>query len=200
MAFRDKKPKRKENSDNKYYNCHKLGHFKRDCFLLDKRLNRTIQQSRREKSQRKDLWRERQNRDYSRGQNNLRAITNWAHQALENRTKHNHHDNFEPKLFIPGTIGTAFLVKEKQSLQKTLPSSSFWFLDLYVSWYQCNNQHLFINIRVKNIDFMMATSQVMWIEEIDIVSILLVGGTMIELQNMALTPECNSNLISLSQL
>lgn len=38
MAFRD--GKRKANSDDEYYNCHKLGHFGRDCSLSDKRLNR----------------------------------------------------------------------------------------------------------------------------------------------------------------
>lgn len=50
MVFRDKRPKRKVRSDNEYYNCHKLGHFGRDCFLPDRKLNRTTQQSRRKES------------------------------------------------------------------------------------------------------------------------------------------------------
>lgn len=57
MAFRDKRPKMKANSNNKCYNYYKLGHFKSDCFLLDRRLNRTTQQSRRKKLQRGDSHR-----------------------------------------------------------------------------------------------------------------------------------------------
>lgn len=43
MAFRNKKrPKRKANSDDKCYRCHKLGHFRRNHFFPDRKLNRTI--------------------------------------------------------------------------------------------------------------------------------------------------------------
>lgn len=38
MAFLDRK--KKANTNNKYYNCHKLGHFSQNCPLPDKRLNR----------------------------------------------------------------------------------------------------------------------------------------------------------------
>lgn len=43
MAFRDKRPIKKVNSDNKYYNCHKLVYFGQDYFLSDKKLNRITQ-------------------------------------------------------------------------------------------------------------------------------------------------------------
>lgn len=38
IAFLDKK--KKANTNNKCYNCHKLGHFSQNCPLSDKRLNR----------------------------------------------------------------------------------------------------------------------------------------------------------------
>lgn len=88
--------------------------LRQDCFLPDRRLNKTTQQSRREESQRGDSQRERQNRSQSRGQNNLRTIPNRAHQALENKTKHDNDSDPEP--FAPEPNGTAFMVKEQQDL------------------------------------------------------------------------------------
>lgn len=41
MAFRDKNgPKKNENNNNKYYNCHKLDYFRQNYSLPDKKLNR----------------------------------------------------------------------------------------------------------------------------------------------------------------
>ena len=66
MVFRDKGgPKQKANSDDKYYTCHQLVDFGRDCFLPDKRLNKAT--SRREESQRGDSRRGEQNKGKSRG-------------------------------------------------------------------------------------------------------------------------------------
>lgn len=46
MVFRDSgnAPKRKANSYKEYYNCHNLRHFGRNCPLLDKQINQSIQQ------------------------------------------------------------------------------------------------------------------------------------------------------------
>lgn len=38
------------NNNYKCYNYHKLRHFKRDCFFLDKKLNKITQQSQKEES------------------------------------------------------------------------------------------------------------------------------------------------------
>lgn len=46
-------------------------------------------------------------------------------------------------------------------------------------------------------DFLIATDQVIWIEKIDIVSILFANGNNIKLYNIALASRYNSNLISL---
>lgn len=198
MAFRDKGPKRKVRSDDECYNCHKLGHFGRDCFLPDRRLNKTTQQSRREELRKRDSQRERQNRSQSREQNDSRTIPNRAHQASKNKTKHNDDSDSEP--FVPRPVETAFIVKKQQCLQKTLRSSFSWFLDLCISRHLCNDWRLFTNTRAKSIDFVTAAGQVIRTEEIGTVSILLAGGTTIKLHNVALALTCNSNLISLGQL
>ena len=173
MAIRDRK--RKANSDEECYNCHKLGHFGRDCLLPDKKLNR-IQHPQKENGARR--------------QSNSWA-PNQAHQATKN------HDDSNPELFTPWPFGTAFMVKEQLDLQR--PNTS-WFLDSYASRYLCNDCWLFSNIRAKSIDFVTAAGQVIRKEEISTVSIPLSGGVTIELLNVALTPICDSNLISLDQL
>lgn len=66
--------------------------------------------------------------------------------------------------------------------------------------YLCNDRHLFTDTWVKSIDFITAAGQAIRTEEIGTVSILLADGTTIELQNIALAPRCDSNLISLGQL
>lgn len=55
-------------------------------------------------------------------------------------------------------------------------------------------------MRAKIIDFVITTSQIIRKEEIGIVKILPSGGTLIKLYNVALVPDCSSNLISLGQL
>ena len=195
MAFWDKNgPKRKANSDDECYKCHKLGHFGRDCSLPNRRLNKNIQQSRREESQKRDLRR----RHQSGGQSDLRATVNQAQQVSENKTKHE--DNSDLESFALGTIGTAFMVKEQQGLQETSQSSSSCFLDLCMSRHLCNNRRLFTNTWAKSIDFITAAGQVIQTKEIGTVSIPLVDGTTIKLQNIVLIFGYDSNLISLGQL
>lgn len=65
MAFREKNggvsSKKKPNSYNECYNCYKLRHFGWDYFLLDKKLNKIIQQSRNKDSHRED-WQKNRSR------------------------------------------------------------------------------------------------------------------------------------------
>ena len=195
ITFKDKNgPKRKANNNNECYNCHKFGHFRRDYSLPNKKLNRNTQQSRREESRRGNSRR----RHQSGGQNDSRAKSNRAHQALENKSKHE--DNSDPEPFALGTIGTANMVNEQRGLQRTSRSSFSWFLDSCTSRHLYNDRRLFTNIRAKSIDFITAAGQIIQTEEIGTVSIPLVDGITTELQNVALAPECDSNLISLGQL
>ncbi len=195
MAFRDKgsSAKRKATSEDEYYNCHKYGHFGRDCFLPDKRLaNRTnTQQPRRDDSRRSDSRRGGAQR---RGQSGGRSDTpNRAHQAKHQQ----HEDDSDPEPFAPGPVGTIFMAKEQ--LQK-LGAGGTWFLDSCASRHLCNDRKLFSDLRAKSIDFMTAAGQVIRTEEIGTVSIPLANGNKIDLQNVALAPGCDSNLISLGQL
>ena len=188
MTFRDKGPKRKVNSDDECYNCHKFGHFGRDCFLPDRRLNRNTQQSRKEESRRGDS---------RRGRDGTRSNTpNRAHQAAENRSA-KYDDDSDPEPFVPGPVGTAFMVRD--GLQK-VGANNTWFLDSCASRHLCNDRRLFSNLRARSIDFVTAAGQVIRTEEIGNVSIPLADGNNIELKNVALAPGCNSNLISLGQL
>lgn len=201
MVFRDKGApgKRKATSDDECYNCHKFGHFGRDCFLPDRRLNRTTQQSlsRREESRRGDS---RRGGGQHRGRSGGRSDTpNRAHQASENKIKHD--DDSVPEPFAPGPVGTAFMVKEQRDdLQRTSQSNSPWFLDSCASRHLCNDRRLFISTRAKSIDFVTAASQIIRTEGVGTVSIPLTGGRTIKLHNVALAPNCDSNLISLGQL
>lgn len=193
MAFRDKeKPKRKANSDDKCYNCHKFGHFGRDHALLDRRLNRTTtltQQSWREESRREDSRRER---------SGIRSRTpNRAHQAAKNNKSLKHDNDSNLESFPPGPVGNAFMVKE-QGLQK-LGTNNTWFLDSCASRHMCNDQTLSSDLKAKSIDFVTVAGQVIRTEEISTVTISLADGN-IELHNVAGSPECDLNRISLGQL
>ena len=139
MAFRNNNaPKRKANSHEECYNCHKLGHFGRDCPLPDRRLNRSTQ-----------LQREGQaGRGQSRGRTeskNESRVSNRAHQTAELNADHNDSDQ-EP--FAPGLVGTAFMVRDQrdQPLQQ-IKSENTWFLDSCASRHLCNNPSLFTNKR-----------------------------------------------------
>ena len=88
MAFRDSNgPKKKAYRDKKCFNCHKLGHFGRDCHQPDRRLARIGGLT--------------NNRSRSR-------TTHRAHQAAKNAEDS---DNVEP--FAPGPVGKACMAKEQ---------------------------------------------------------------------------------------
>lgn len=178
--------KRKANSYKKCFNYHKLDYFKRDCPQPNKRfqrLNLNSYLSNNNKSTQPQYGLNRANRS-----NSLRN-NSWPHpQTIENKE-----DNFNTKLFMPGQLGTAFIIKE---LQKSITIT--WFLDSYAFWYTCNDWHLFSNMWAKNINFRIAVGQIIQNKEIGTVFISLNNDTSIKLSNVVLVPDCNSNLILLS--
>ena len=176
MAFRDSNgPKKKAYRDEEYFNCHKLGHFGRDCRQPDRRLARIGGPN-------------------TKGRTNNRSGSWTPHRA--NQTTENLEDSDDKEPFTPGPVGKACMAKEQ--LQKV--DTDTWFLDSCASRHLCNNRKLFSNTKTKSIDFVTAAGQVIRTEEIGIVSIPLSGGNTIELHNVALIPGCNFNLISLGQL
>ena len=192
MAFRDNTNsfKRKANSHEECFNCHELGHFGRDCSHPDKmfqRPNPNPYPSNNNNST-QPRYRDGANRPNS-SRNDSRPRPR-AHQTIENKE-----DDSDPEPFTPGRLGTAFMIKE---LQK--PINATWFLDSCASRDPCNDRRLFSNTRAKSIDFMTAAGQLIRSEEIGTVSIPLNGVTSIELHNVSLAPDCDSNLISLGQL
>ena len=164
-------------NDKECFNCHRLGIYARDYTIPNKRqMNKN-------------------NQGQSSNKKRQSSIRNRAHQAT---AKNNNKDeDSNPKLFAPDTISKAFMVKE-QRLQKGSKTST-WFFNSCVSRHLCNNRKLFINMRAKSIDFLTAAGQIIWTEEVGTVSIPLSTGR-IELHNVTLAPDCNSNLISLGQL
>lgn len=73
-------------------------------------------------------------------------------------------------------------------------------MNLYISWYLCNDRRLFTNTKANSINFVIVVKQVIWIEEIDTVFISLIDGNNIELYNIALVLSSDLNLISFEQL
>lgn len=109
MAFKDKNVSRKHsNSNDKYYNCHKLGQFRRDYALSDRRLNRNTQQFRKEESRKRDSP-----KGYRGGRSNLKTILNRAHQVSENN-KVKSKDNSDLNLFVPSLVMITFIVKKQK--------------------------------------------------------------------------------------
>ncbi len=161
--------KRKAYSDERCFNCHKLGHYGRDCTLPDRRGPQP----------------ERSNTP----RNNSRPPKR-AHQVTAQD------DDSEPEPFTPGPVAKAMMVTESPSMEK---ATGMWYLDSCASRHLCNDKTLFKDLRPMSINFVTAAGQVIRTEQVGTVSIPLKTGR-IDLQNVALASECDSNLISLSQL
>lgn len=78
--------------------------------------------------------------------------------------------------------------------------TNIWFLNLCASYYLCNNQKLFLNIKTKNIFFITEVKQVIQTKKIGIISISLEKNNIIKIYNITVTLRCNFNLILLGQL
>ena len=75
-----------------------------------------------------------------------------------------------------------------------------WYLDSCALRHIYNNHEKFVDLRPKTYEFIMAGSNIIRSSQIRTVTLLLENGSNLTLTNVAYTPECNSNLISLGQL
>ena len=75
-----------------------------------------------------------------------------------------------------------------------------WYLDSYASRHICNNHEKFVKLRPKTYEFITAGGNIIRSSQVGTVTLLLENGSNLTLTNVAYTPECDSNLISLGQL
>lgn len=163
--------KRKATSEDRCYNCHKFGHFGRECKNADQRLPK--------QKKPKTTQPARQQGTRPRNRAHIAAATD-------------HDSDLEP--FQPGV---ANMVKES----KIQASRETWYLDSCASRHLTNNKDLFIDdLRPKCLDFTTAGGQVLRTESIGAIAIPLAEGSSIKLRDVAYAPDCNSNLILLGQL
>ena len=166
--------KRKANSDEQCYNCHKLGYFGRDCDQPDQR----TQADRRTQLNR------------SRNSSIVSRRPKRAHQVVTQD------DESDSEPFTSGPVAKAMMVTELPVMEKTRGT---WYLDSCALRHLCNDKKLFKDLRPMCIDFVTAAGEIIQTEQVGTVSIPLKTGQ-IDLQNVALASKCDSNLISLGQL
>ena len=75
-----------------------------------------------------------------------------------------------------------------------------WYLDSCTSRHICNNHEKFVDLRPKTYEFITAGGNIIRSSQIGTVTLSLKNGSNLTLSNVAYTPECDSNLISLGQL
>ncbi len=83
--------------------------------------------------------------------------------------------------------------------RETEDSEDSWYLDSCASRHICNDKRFFSDLRPKSYEFMTAGGDIIRSEEVGNVRLPTCSGLLI-LNNVAYTPRCNSNLISLGQL
>lgn len=168
---RNSTAKKRANSDDKCFNCGKLGHWGRDCTLPDHRA----------KWSKSDKSSSSKQRQAKRNRANIAAFSD---------------DDSDPEPFRPGK---ANMVKEKESSQQ--PPKGVWYLDSCAFRHRTNNRDLFIeDLCPKCLDFTTAGGQTLRAKSIGTIAIPLADGSSIRLEGVAYAPECDSNLISLGQL
>lgn len=75
-----------------------------------------------------------------------------------------------------------------------------WYLNFYISKHICNNQDKFADFWAKTYKFITAGGDIIWSKQVGTVILSFENGSELTFFNIAYTPKCDSNFISLSQL
>lgn len=75
-----------------------------------------------------------------------------------------------------------------------------WYLDFCASRHICNNKHFFSDFRPTSYEFVTAGEEIIRSEKVGSVHLFTHSRTIITRNNVAYTPRCDSNIISLCQL
>ena len=104
----------------------------------------------------------------------------------------NEQNNSNPKSY---PAGPAFMTREvdKDQLEE-------WYLDSYALRYICNNRERFADLRPKSYKFVITGGTIIRSSQVGTITLLLENSLQLTLSNIAFTPKCDSNLISLGQL
>ena len=96
----------------------------------------------------------------------------------------------------PYPAGSAFMIKHPNPSLELIDT---WYLDSCTLRHICKNRDLFSDLQPKNFEFITAGREIIRSWKVGIVHLSLQSGK-ITLLNVAYTPKCDSNLISLGQL
>lgn len=158
-------------SEDECFNCHRMGHFSRDCKYPDYRLMK------------------KKNTKQDRDDDSPKPRPRRANVAAAAD------EESDPEPFRPGKT---HITAESTIMSRTRAT---WYLDFCASRHLTNNRSLFVEkIQPKAWDFTTAGGQIICSEGVGTVSIALADGSSIKLEGVSLVPNCESNLISLGQL
>ena len=104
----------------------------------------------------------------------------------------NEQDDSDPE---PYPAGWAFITRKVDEDQ-----SEEWYLDSCASRHISNNRERFADLRPKSYKFVTARGTIIRSSQVGTIILPIENGLQLTLSNVAFTPECDSNLISLGQL
>lgn len=75
--------------------------------------------------------------------------------------------------------------------------SGVWYLDFCISKHIFNSQDTFTDLWVKTYEFVTAWKDIIWSEQVEIITLLLKNSSELIISNIAYAPKYDSNFISL---
>ena len=98
-------------------------------------------------------------------------------------------DHFDVELYLASRAFMTCEVDEKKE----------WYLDSCASRHICNNHEKFVDLRPKTYEFIMVGGNIIGLSQVWTVTLLIKNSSKLNLINVAYTPKCDFNFISLYQ-